>query len=146
MDTVQITLSKVLSNTFVMYFKAHSHHWNVEGIHFSQYHDFFGDIYTELHAAVDGLAEQLRVLDTKAPTSLTSLYASNDVDESAIATSVVEMINTLLDANTIVKKSLYDCFKAAEEQNAQGLVNFLADRITQHDKYDWMLKSSRKGL
>lgn len=146
MDPLASLLNKVLSNTFVMYFKAHSHHWNVEGIHFSQYHDFFGDLYTELHDASDSIAEQIRMLQVKAPVSLGSLYASNSVDESEVAINVSEMINTLLDANGVVKQSLYDCLKEAQNQNKQGLVNFLADRIMKHDKHDWMLRSSGKGV
>lgn len=146
MDPLASLLNKVLSNTFVMYFKAHSHHWNVEGIHFSQYHDFFGDLYTELHDASDAIAEQIRMLQVKAPVSLGSLYASNSVDESEVAINVSEMINTLLDANGVVKQSLYDCLKEAQNQNKQGLVNFLADRIMKHDKHDWMLRSSGKGV
>lgn len=139
-------LNKVLSNTFVMYFKAHSHHWNVEGPFFSQYHEFFGTLYTELHEAADGIAEQLRAQGFKAPVSLGALYAANQVDEADIAVDATEMINSLLDANTIVKTSLYDCLREATTMNQQGLVNFLADRITTHDKYDWMLKSSAKGI
>lgn len=146
MDPLVSLLNKALSNTFVMYFKAHSHHWNVEGIHFSQYHDFFGDLYAELHDASDAIAEQIRMLQAKAPVSLTSLYASNGIDENTIAINVSEMINTLLDANSIVKQSLYDCLKEAQNQNKQGLVNFLADRIMKHDKHDWMLRSSGKGV
>ena len=52
---LQETLKEVLANKFVMYFKAQSYHWNVEGIHFSQLHDFFGDIYAEVYASVDSV-------------------------------------------------------------------------------------------
>jgi starvation-inducible DNA-binding protein len=145
MDPLVSLLNKALANTFVMYFKAHSHHWNVEGIHFSQYHEFFGDLYTELHAASDALAEQIRMLQAKAPLSLGALYASNSVDEGTAVADVSEMINNLLDANGIVKQSLYDCLAEAQKQNKQGLVNFLADRIMKHDKHDWMLRVSLKG-
>ena len=46
-------LKKLLANMFLMYFKAHSYHWNVEGPNFAQYHAFFGDLYTTLHGNFD---------------------------------------------------------------------------------------------
>jgi len=46
MNEIQAALRVVLANTFVMYFKTHSYHWNVEGVLFSLYHDFFGDLYS----------------------------------------------------------------------------------------------------
>jgi starvation-inducible DNA-binding protein len=129
-----------------MYFMAHSHHWNVEGVNFPQYHGFFGTLYEELHSAVDEIAEQLRAAGVKAPASLSALYSNNAVEDSGISDDLNQMINSLLDANTVVKNSLYACLKEATDMNRQGLVNFIADRITQHDKYEWMLKASSKGV
>ena len=34
-------LRKALADTFVLYFKTHSFHWNVEGIHFRALHILF---------------------------------------------------------------------------------------------------------
>jgi starvation-inducible DNA-binding protein len=45
MDELQTALKKVLANTFVMYFKTHTYHWNVEGMFFPQLHEFFGNLY-----------------------------------------------------------------------------------------------------
>ena len=53
----------VLADTFVMYMKSHSYHWNVIGPDFPQLHEFFGNLYEDLHGAVDPLAEHVRALD-----------------------------------------------------------------------------------
>ena len=58
MDKLIASLKVVLGNTFIMYFKSHSYHWNVEGHHFRQFHDFFGEIYDDVYGAVDPLAEE----------------------------------------------------------------------------------------
>ena len=63
-----------LGNTFFMYYKTHAYHWNIEGIEFSQYHDFFQGIYEDLYGAVDPTSENLRKLDTYAPISIMELY------------------------------------------------------------------------
>ena len=52
MNELQAALKIALANTFVSYFKAHSYHWNVEGIDFSQYHSFFGDFYEDMHLSL----------------------------------------------------------------------------------------------
>ena len=57
-------MKRVLANTFSMYLKTHNFHWNVEGMLFSQLHEFFGDLYTELWNAVDPIAEHIRMLDS----------------------------------------------------------------------------------
>jgi starvation-inducible DNA-binding protein len=56
MDKLLATLRIAIGNTFTMYFKSHSYHWNVEGMLFSEFHAFFGDLYLDLHGAVDPLA------------------------------------------------------------------------------------------
>ena len=47
------TLRKIISNSYILYFKAHSFHWNVEGPDFAQYRDFLGDFYEEVFGSID---------------------------------------------------------------------------------------------
>ena len=54
------TLTKVLADTVVFYFKAHSFHWNVTGSNFPQYHEFLGNVYEQVYGNVDRLAEEIR--------------------------------------------------------------------------------------
>jgi len=62
MDELIDQMKVVLADTFAMYLKAHMFHWNVTGPNFPQLHEFFGDLYEELHGAVDPIAEQIRTL------------------------------------------------------------------------------------
>jgi starvation-inducible DNA-binding protein len=136
-------LREVIANKFVMYFKAHSYHWNVEGIHFSQLHDFFGDIYADVFGAVDTAAEELRALDTYAPISLMELYNHKTVTEDTTKPeSVGNMLINLAVANAEVISSLNKLFTAATAASQQGLADFAAGRIDVHKKHAWMIKSS----
>ena len=60
-------LTKVLADTFVLYLKTHSFHWNVEGPNFHSLHELFEEQYTELWEATDELAERIRALGEYAP-------------------------------------------------------------------------------
>lgn len=147
MDELISALKVALGNTFVMYFQAHSYHWNVEGANFTQYHEFFGDIYEEVYGAVDPIAEKLRMLDSYAPISLTQIYQYSTIEEDKVMpTDVRAKVQGLLSTNTIVLQSLYAAFDIATKQNKQGVINFIADRIEAHDKHHWMLTASLKGL
>lgn len=140
---LQDTLNEVLANKFVMYFKAQSYHWNVEGIHFSQLHDFFGDIYAEVYGSVDTAAEELRALDVYAPISLMELYNHKTITEDTTKPeSVGVMLMNLFTSNAQVIDSLNKLFTAATAANQQGLADFAASRLDVHKKHAWMIKAS----
>lgn len=142
MEQLVATLKVTLSNTFMMYFKAHSHHWNVEGPMFSEYHKFLGELYEELFEAVDPLAEQIRALDEYAPISLTDLYRAKTTNEDPVKPNDFrEMVMSLLMDNEKVLESLNMSFKLANDLNKQGLADFIAGRIDVQNKHAWMLRS-----
>lgn len=136
----------VLANTFVMYFKSHSYHWNVEGKNFVQYHGFLGDLYTELHGAIDTIAEEIRACDEYAPISLEELYSAKTIMEDQTRPAyAAQMFGNLLAANDQVIDSLNKLFAAATAENYQGLADFAAGRIDIHKKHGWMLRSLMKS-
>lgn len=145
MEQLIVSLRIVLANTFEMYFKAHGHHWNVEGINFHSMHDFFGELYGELHGAVDPIAEEIRKLDATAPYGCSSVLKHKTTTESEIyGNTVSAMLDDLLAANVEVISSLNTALTHAKEENLEDLVNFLAGRLETHKKHGWMLKSSLK--
>jgi starvation-inducible DNA-binding protein len=133
-----------LADTFFMYLKAHSYHWNVEGIHFPQLHEFFGNLYEELHEAVDPMAEHIRALNEYAPKNIEEMYSDKTVDCLNSATNSIEMVKDLLKTNVQVVNSLNNLFKELEKNGDQGFMNFVADRLDQHKKHGWMLRSIQK--
>lgn len=137
-------MQKVLADTFTMYYKAHSSHWNVEGSNFPQYHDFFGNIYTELFAAVDTIAEEIRQLNAYPPSSLAELMSHSMISENTSTLTASEYISKLIDANNLVLASLLMAYKEAEAATEIGLSNFIQDRVMAHQKHGWMLKSTAK--
>lgn len=144
MDELVISLRVALANTFIMYFKAHSHHWNVEGPHFSQYHDFFAGLYEDLFGASDLLAEEIRALNEKAPKTLSEMYQYKTVNEGVVAETAEEMLQDLLITNDQVIESLNKSIELATKLNKQGLLNSLPERVDVHAKHGWMIRSHLK--
>lgn len=147
MNELTAAMKILLANNFVMYFKTHSYHWNIEGIMFSQYHEFFGDLYEDLYGAIDPTAEELRALDAYAPMSLMELYQYKTLEEdSSRPVLIMDMLSNLTVANNIVIESLNKVFSLASAANNQGLANFIADRLDKHKKHAWQLRASMKNI
>src|SRR3954449_10576058 len=60
-------LSRLLADTYTLYLKTHSFHWNVTGPMFNTLHLMFETQYNELALAVDLIAERIRALGFPAP-------------------------------------------------------------------------------
>jgi starvation-inducible DNA-binding protein len=144
METMIDLLKKTLADTFTMYLKAHSFHWNVEGPNFPQYHEFFGDLYEELHSAIDPLAEEIRALNSYAPGSMTRFLEMTEIKEQTIIPSAIAMATELLSDNEVVLEDLKIAFEVAEEFKLHGLSDFISGRLDVHNKHAWMLRSITK--
>ena len=138
------SLREVLANTYVLYFKAHSFHWNVEGPDFPQYHEFLGNYYNDLFGAVDVLAELVRTLDSYAPVSLSRMVDLSSITESTAIPSALDMMKALKTDNDFLLATLMIAYKAAEDEGELGISNYLQDRIQAHQKHAWMLKAITK--
>jgi len=145
MEVLQELLKKALADTFALYLKAHNFHWNVEGVNFPQYHEFFGNLYEEVHGAIDKIAEEIRALDSYAPGSLKRFSElSTIMDETSVPSAVI-MCQRLAKDNDSLLIDLELAYSEAERVKQLGLANFLQDRMDVHKKHGWMLRSIQKG-
>ena len=142
MEELHNALKIVLADTFTMYLKVHSFHWNVIGPNFSEYHNFFGGLYEELHGAVDPIAEHIRAVDSFAPSSIARIKELTRIQESDTIPGAARMFQILINDNNIVLDSLKQAYDLAEKEEELGLANFLQDRMDIHKKHGWMLKAT----
>ena len=137
-------LKRLLADEITMYLMAHGAHWNVEGPMFSQFHEFFSDIYEDVYSSIDPTAENIRKVGGYAPFTLPTLDALRTVEDRKTNTDPIEMCVALYDANDTVLKSIEDAADAAEEADEEGILNFLAERDDMHKKWRWQLKATIK--
>ena len=142
MEELHNALKIVLADTFTMYFKTHSYHWNVIGPNFNDYHAFFGTLYAELHGAVDLIAEQIRAANSFAPASLNRLEELTRIQEADTIPTADRMFQILINDNNIVLDSLRQAYDLADKAEDLGLANFLQDRMDIHKKHGWMLRAT----
>lgn len=145
MNELEIAAKIALANTFVLYFKSHSFHWNVEGKNFSEMHAFFGGIYEEVYGAIDPMAEEIRACGYYAPRNLNEMYNYKTITDINEATNVNEMLMDLSNANAVTLESLNKLFDLLTAAKKQGFADFVTARIDAHEKHGWMLRSFLKG-
>jgi len=138
-------LKVLLASTNSLSIKAQNFHWNVEGPNFPQYHEFFANFYEEVYGSVDKVAEYIRTLDSYAPGSLTRYAELTIIEDQTKIPRPNLMFAELLSDNGKMIDLLNGCFVSAEDENKQGIANFIAERLDAHEKHGWMLRSILKN-
>jgi starvation-inducible DNA-binding protein len=134
-------LKTVLASAFSLYLKAHNYHWNVTGPNFGEYHNFFSDYYTAVHASVDLYAEHIRILDAYAPGSLKRFSELTMISDEVSIPSPKFMFIRIASDNMLFIDELKSVCNMADEMGERGLVATLETQIQYHEKMQWMLKA-----
>ena len=137
-------LKTLLATNFAYYLKAHQFHWNVEGPDFGQLHKFFQKIYEDAYSALDPTAEYIRYLGEYAPGSLERYSELTEIAGQTKIPRARLMLEELYANNNQMLDVLNACFASANEENEQGIANFIAERLSAHGKYRWQLNSYLK--
>jgi HK97 family phage prohead protease len=136
-------LAELLADVVSFYFRAHGAHWNVKGSDFSEYHKLFLKIYEDVYESIDPIAENLRKLGAIAPFTLPAFLALRTIEDAPTTLQdPIALANDLLAANDMILDELSDVFDCASNYNQQGVANFIAGRIDQHQFWKWQLTAS----
>lgn len=144
MEELQRALKVAFASEFTFYLKAHFFHWNVEGMFFKPLHDLFGQIYEEAYGSIDDFAENIRKLGTYTPGSYERFSMLTKIDDEVTIPDAKSMVMILLEDSEKMVQILKLTFDYADQNNEQGLADFIAGRIDAHQKHSWMLRSTLK--
>lgn len=134
-------LAKVLADTYTLYLKTHSFHWNVEGPMFNTLHQMFMTQYTELWTALDAIAERIRSLGFPAPGTNTEFAKLTSIEESPGQPEAMQMVALLVKGHEAVARTARGVFPLAEEAGDEATADLLTQRLQIHEKTAWMLRS-----
>ena len=138
------SLKTLLATEFAYYIKAHAFHWNVETPDFYQYHKFFQKIYEDAYSAIDPTAEYIRALGEYAPGGLERYLELSVIKGQTKVPRARLMVEELLANSGQMVELLNQCFAEATQENKQDIANFIAERLSQTNKFAWQLRSSLK--
>ncbi|AUG09646.1 Dps family protein [Pseudomonas sp. S09G 359] len=138
-------LSRLLSDTYVLYLKTHNFHWNVTGPMFRTLHLMFEEQYNELALAVDSIAERIRALGFPAPGAY-SIYARlSSIKEEEGVPGAEEMIKQLVAGQEAVTRTARGIFPLLDKVSDEPTADLLTQRMQVHEKTAWMLRSLLEG-
>lgn len=138
-------LKILLATQYAFAVKAQYFHWNVEGPDFAQLHKFFQKLYEEVYNnSIDRTAEFIRSLDEYTPGSMERFVELSAIEGQLRVPRARLMIEELLVDATLMIDMLNQYFESAEQENQQGIANFIAERLDAMAKHAWMLRSFLK--
>lgn len=136
-------LQRLWADNFLVYFKSHVFHFNVQGPTFGQDHGLFQEIYEYLWAQHDVIGETIRQLDKPVLTSLEQLISASSVDEAepnvkdvkGMLTEMNEELDELIDSAQLL-------YEACEDSGYAGMSTMLGDYCKSLSKLNWKVKAS----
>jgi len=134
-------LCKLLADTYSLYLKTHSFHWNVTGPQFNSLHTMFETQYNELWLAADEVAERIRALDVFAPGSYSQFGKLTSVKEEPGVPAWKEMVAQLVEGHEIAAHTARETIKAADKAGDEGTADMVTGRLKEHEKTAWMLRA-----
>ena len=135
-------LAGVLADTYALYFKTHTYHWNVTGPHFNTLHTMFEAQYTELWSALDVIAERIRALGALAPNSFGELQGLQSLtDDDNSVPKAPQMAENLLAGQEHLIRSMREVLGFAAEAGDDATADLLTQRVDASEKTAWMLRA-----
>ena len=135
-------LKHILADSYVLLVLIQNVHWNAEGSSFIAIHKLLDEQYEDISEAIDVIAERIRSLGEDAPASLESFIALSRLTESKAIKEVDAGVKVLADAHESLAALLLDHIKVLENDNDVGTIDLLTDRVREHDKAAWLLRSN----
>jgi starvation-inducible DNA-binding protein len=132
-------LKIALASIFCYYSKLHTSHFNVTGRNFYSDHLFLEKMYKSVWKSYDHLGEELRALDILCPSGFSRLNELSVIKDQSIVPIPVEMFEELAIDNEKIIEVLTIVNKLSSDHS--GLQNFIQERIDEHSKFAWMLRS-----
>ncbi|MFO1425495.1 MAG: Dps family protein [Steroidobacteraceae bacterium] len=134
-------VAHLLADTYTLYMKTHSFHWNVEGPMFNTLHDMFMVQYTELWNALDLIAERIRSLGLPAPGTYAEFARLTSIEETPGVPEALDMVRLLVAGHEAVARTARKVLPLADKAGDEVTTDLLTQRLQVHEKTAWMLRS-----
>jgi starvation-inducible DNA-binding protein len=136
-----------LADSYVVLLRTQDVHWNFLGNNFYGMHKMTMEQYEDIVEGVDEIAERIRAKGHPAPSGLAKYLELTRIKISEDSTSLNGhgMCQHLIDANQVLCKTFYETVKLAEQDGDTATADLITERITQHEKFVWMLTATISG-
>ena len=140
-QTLVDALNLVLADSYALFLKTQNYHWHFTGANFMSVHEMLEEFYRDLLNAVDDFAERIVILGAKAPATFAELSDRKTLADGNSSASGQQMLQQLHNDQGLLVETLYKALKIAQGCNDEASIGLLSERISVHEKHQWMLRA-----
>lgn len=138
-------LDKYLANLVVGNTKLHNLHWNLEGIHFKQVHEYLEVMYDESFEYIDEVAELQKMLGEQPISTLKGYLEVATIKELEETTfSDEKAVDYALEYIKALSTQAKEIREKADEEGKFQIANMLEDHLEAYLKHEWFLSTMLK--
>ncbi len=138
-------MNQYVADLAVLNVKFHNLHWNVVGERFQPVHVYVEELYDDLFAKYDEVAERLKMLDVYPLASLKDYLAVTKVEELENRDYQIGEVFAILKQELEALRELSITIRAeADEEDDFGTVAMMEDHVAGFDKQLWFIVSALK--
>ena len=136
-------LNNQVATLGVLYTRLHQFHWYVKGPHFFTLHEKFEELYDEVTANLDEVAERLLAIGGEPYSTLQEFIDHSIIDEKVTDKdlSADDMVKAVITDFETIRKSLQEGIELTDEHGdfpSNDLLIVIKESI---DKHLWMLRA-----
>jgi starvation-inducible DNA-binding protein len=143
-ENLAIKLNELLANYSVFYQNTRGYHWLISGDKFFELHVKFEELYNDLFAKIDEVAERILTLGQE-PSNRFSLYLNTtSIPETSSVSKGKEAVQEILSAFQVLLIMQREIMELAASANDEGTGALMSDYIREQEKLVWMYSAYLK--
>lgn len=131
-------LGQLLSEYQVFYANVRGFHWNIKGDKFFELHVKFEELYNDLNAKIDEIAERILTLGCAPEYRYSKYVAMASIIEVENTADGREDIENIVESMSVIIKQERSIMELAGEADDEGTAALMSDYIREQEKSIWM--------
>ncbi|OOS00805.1 DNA starvation/stationary phase protection protein [Haemophilus paracuniculus] len=135
-------LNNLLATYQVFYMNMRGYHWNIKGVNFFQLHAKFEEVYDDLAAKIDEVAERILTLGFTPVHAFSGYLQATRLQEHTNATSAQECLSGALNGFKTLIAQQREILTLAAAEGDDSTESLMSDYIKEQEKQVWMFSSA----
>ena len=135
-------LNELLATYQVFYTNVRGYHWNIKGVNFFALHAKFEEIYTNLVARVDEVAERILTLGYTPNNAYSQYLKISRIKEDIAVSEAQECLSRTLQVLKTLLDQQREILAFANNANDEGTASQMSDYIKEQEKLVWMFQAA----
>ena len=137
-------LNELLADYSIFYQNVRGYHWNIKGDKFFELHDKFQELYENLFAKIDEVAERIKTLG-HIPNHKYSVYQKDaKIKESTEVADGIQDVKDILESLKIIITLQRELLELSADAEDEGTNALMSDYIREQEKLVWMYSAYLK--